>query len=117
MAHPNDNALIAQRLRQAREYLDFTQEEVAAALGCARTTVTDIESGRRKVSAAELSRLAKLYNRPAGWLLGEQELASAGVEGALYARVRELSDEDREQVLRFAEFLATANARPPRGPR
>jgi transcriptional regulator with XRE-family HTH domain len=107
-----DGKLIAARLRQAREYLDFTQDEVAETVGLARTTVTEIESGRRKVSAVELKRFAVLYNRSVDWLMGTAELA-ASPDSALQARVSELSQADREQVLRFAEFLAAARPRPP----
>ncbi|MDR1808170.1 MAG: helix-turn-helix transcriptional regulator [Propionibacteriaceae bacterium] len=111
-ATDSESTVIAARLREAREYLEFTQEEVATALGCARTTVTEIEAGRRKVSAAELKRFARLYNRSTDWLVGEPELASAGANSALHTAYAQLSAADREQVLRFAEFLATATVRP-----
>jgi len=110
-----DGARLANRLREAREYLDFTQADVAAALGLARTTVTEVEQGRRKVTAVELKHFAKLYNRSVDWLLGEAPLAAVPPDNHIHNQIEELSESDREQVARFVEFLATANPRRPAG--
>jgi hypothetical protein len=74
-----------------------------------------MESGKRKVSSVELSQLARLYRRPYEYLLGEQPSDEGDADDtskALYRATRELSDEDREQVLRFAEFLKRAGPAP-----
>ena len=52
-----DRQRLGIRLREARNYLGFKQEEVASALGIPRTALSDIESGQRKVDAIELQRL------------------------------------------------------------
>ena len=98
---------LAQRLRFAREYIGMLQEDVATALDIPRASVSAIESGKRRVSSLELRRLGRLYRRPVAWLL-EEEGAELEVDAPL-ARVTEaLSDHDKRQVLRFAEFLAGA---------
>lgn len=108
--------VVASRIREARESLGLTQEEVSGALGIPRTSVHAMEAGKRGVSALELRRLARLYRRRVEWLLGEDEEAPvAAADGALYRATRDLSEEDKDQVLRFAEFLAAGAA--PRGPR
>lgn len=55
---------LAGRLRLARRDQRMTQEEVAAALGVARTTIVAIEKGDRQVRGEELRALARLYKRP-----------------------------------------------------
>src|SRR5262245_2075704 len=84
--HEDDEAYVAMgaRLRQAREYLGFSQEAVAEALGVPRASVSTMESGRRKVSSLELRDLARLYKRPLDWFydnhaepIAEDETVSA----------------------------------------
>jgi transcriptional regulator with XRE-family HTH domain len=107
---PNDEAerrRLGEKLRQAREYLGFSQDEVAAFLKIPRTAMTNIESGQRKVEALELKRLAELYRQPVGYFTGEDEAsASLPADVALLARqAAKLSVKDREELGRFAEFL------------
>jgi transcriptional regulator with XRE-family HTH domain len=110
----NEQQAVGQRLRSARETLGLTQEDVAGAMGIQRTSVIAIEAGKRNVSALELRRLGRLYRRSVSWILGEEpdpELVDDN--GALYRATSELSTEDKEQVLRFAEFLAAAKTQGP----
>ena len=103
----NEEMAFAQRLREAREYVGLLQEDVAVALDIPRASVSAIESGKRRVSSFELRRLGRLYRRPVAWLLGE-EGAEVDMDAPLYRATAALSDQDKEQVLRFAEFLAGA---------
>ena len=98
---------MAERLREAREYIGLSQEDVANALGISRPAVTNIESGSRKVEATELSTLARLYRKSLEYLLTGKEPAPNGPEQlAFLARaVKGLSDRDLDEVARFAEFL------------
>lgn len=107
---------VARRLRAARETLGLTQEDVASALGMQRTSVIAMEAGNRNVTALELRRLARLYNREVAWLLGEgpETIDEGSAENqALFRATAKLSEDDKEQVLRFAQFLA-AGGPPPR---
>ncbi|MCY3892909.1 MAG: helix-turn-helix transcriptional regulator [Acidimicrobiaceae bacterium] len=103
----NEEMALAQRLRDAREYVGLLQEDVATALDIPRASVSAIESGKRRVSSLELRRLGRLYRRPVAWLLGE-EGADVDMNAPLYRATEALSENDKEQVLRFAEFLAGA---------
>lgn len=104
---------LAARLREAREYVGLLQEDVARALGIPRASVSALESSKRRVSSLELRRLARLYRRPVGWLLGED--LEIDPSAPLFRATAELSDNDKEQVLRFAEFLAGAGRPGPSG--
>lgn len=94
---------LAKRLREAREYLNLSQQFVADKTGIPRSAVSDIERGARKVDSLELRKLARLYMYPVGYFLGEEE---AGDDVRALARaVTDLTDDDRAEVVRFARFL------------
>lgn len=104
--------LIGDRLRQAREYLELKQEEAAEAVGLSRSALSLVENGRRKVDAVELARFAEVYGQTIEALSGNAESAPLPESVQALARAAtELSVEDRDELLRFAEFLQT---RPPR---
>jgi len=102
---------LGRRLREAREDLGFTQEEVSAALRIPRTSVHAMEAGKRKVTAGELRRLGRLYERSIEWLLGEADPV-VGADNALFRATSVLSDDDKAQVLQFAKFLASGSPKP-----
>lgn len=112
---PTQRLAMASRLREAREYLGLSQEEVAAALKVSRPAVSNIESGSRKVEALELEQLSKLYGKSVGYFLtGERENADEKVAFAARA-LQGLSARDLDEVARFAEFLrASGGAKAPR---
>jgi len=108
---------LGERLRESREYLGLSQQEVSDLLGVSRPAVTQIEAGRRKVSTLELREFARLYRRPYEWLVGEaagDPPADDEVTQALYRTTRGLSERDRAQLLSFAQFLSGAGEPPPR---
>lgn len=102
-----ERRLLGEKLREARKYLGLKQEEVAGYLKIQRTALTDIENGQRKVEAIELARLAKLYRQPVGYFTGEDEAAAAlPMDVAHLARqAANLSQQDRDELGRFAEYL------------
>lgn len=107
---------LGDRLKEARKYLGLKQEEVANYLKIPRTALTDIESGQRRVEAIELTRLARLYRQPVGYFTGEDEASSRlPIDVAhLARRAAALSEKDREELGRFAEYLR-ARSRPDQG--
>jgi transcriptional regulator with XRE-family HTH domain len=103
----DDRKAMGERLREAREYLGFSQDEVAKYLGVSRSALSNIETGSRKVEALELKKLAGLYKRPATHFTGEDtEEVTFGEDVAHLARkAKALSPEDRAELSRFADFL------------
>jgi transcriptional regulator with XRE-family HTH domain len=103
-----DRQLLGTRLREAREYLELSQDEVARLLDVPRTAISLMEAGQRKVEAIELKKLAEIYQRPIGYFTGEAGGATAPVPEAVQHLARtaaKLSDRDREELLQFARFL------------
>ena len=75
------------RLRSARSNANFTQQEAAAEIGIARTTLVAIEKGLRRIRIDELRGLAKLYGVSVNSLLRRE-----AVHVELAPRFRKLSD-------------------------
>jgi Zn-dependent peptidase ImmA (M78 family)/DNA-binding XRE family transcriptional regulator len=72
--------VVAIRTRERRTQLGLTQEQVAARLGVPRSAVSDIEAGKREVSAAELVALRDLLGLSLEQLLGIVEERSEDAE-------------------------------------
>lgn len=60
---------LAKRIRQAREYSDITQVQMAKNLNLARQTYLDIESGKTEPKVSSLITIAELTGRPINWLV------------------------------------------------
>lgn len=108
---PDDARQLSVRLREAREFLNLSQQFVAEQTGIKRSAVSDIERGERKVESLELKRFAELYRMPVDYFLGNaprQPLAGTRQDPTVQALARaasEMGDDEKEQVLRFALFL------------
>jgi transcriptional regulator with XRE-family HTH domain len=108
--HHGDRGHLAQKLREAREYLGLSQEYVAQQTRMPRPAISEIEAGRRKVESIELKHLAALYGRPLSYFLPTHESDADGegqadIEAKLRNTTKGLPSEDIEEVLRFAEYL------------
>lgn len=97
---------IAAKLKEAREYLGLSQQEVADALDLSRSAVSLMETAQRGVNSVELKSLAQLYKRPIGYFTGEESTQVMGGDVAMLAKqVAKLSEQDRDELLRFSEYL------------
>lgn len=103
----DERTQLALRLKEVREYLGLSQQEVAEALNVPRSAVSLLESGQRRVDSVELKTLAKMYQRPVGFFTGEETAPPLFGDVAVLAKqAAKLSTEDRTELLRFSEFLA-----------
>ena len=103
----SEPAAIGERIARAREELGLTQAELAAQVrGIERTAVAKIESGRRKISAGELVRLAEALDRPIDWFVSDSPPAvvSRRNDPAAGGQSR-LLDRTIERLARDVEFL------------
>ena len=96
---------LADRLRAAREMAGLSQGQVARLLEVHRPSISEIEAGRRKVSADELAQFSELYGVELDWLVGKvvQER-----DPAVELAARELSKlrpEDLERVLHLLKSI------------
>jgi transcriptional regulator with XRE-family HTH domain len=103
----DERKTLGEQLREAREYLGFSQVDVAIFLGVPRSALSLIEAGRRKVDVLELKKMAGLYKRPVSSFIGNEaeETAFAAAIKRLASKVSDLSPGDRKELTQFADFL------------
>ncbi|MGB3798588.1 MAG: helix-turn-helix transcriptional regulator [Lewinella sp.] len=95
---------IATRLKKARELAGLSQSYVAMTIGLNRPAISEIEAGRRKVSAEEIIEFANLYQVDSSWLLVQGNDSDA-VLGRMKFAARELSKMSNEDKTRLFELL------------
>ncbi|ROQ23572.1 DNA-binding XRE family transcriptional regulator [Streptomyces sp. PanSC19] len=100
-------ALLGRRLKDTREYLGLSQQQVAERTGIVRSAVSDIERGMRRVEVMELQKLARLYRLSVSYFLDEDEAADAGEHAfaGLPRTKQPLSEGDRIEVAKFIQYL------------
>ena len=106
--HEEKRRAIASRLRLSRETAGLTQGQVAKSLDWHRPTVSEIEAGRRRVSAEELTTLAEMYGVNVPWILGEKDEDSSLATDRVKLAARELGklrEEDLDRVLQLVQAL------------
>ena len=97
---------VAERLRLAREQAGLSQGQVARLLGKHRPTISEIEAGRRRVSAEEIGMFADIYEVSATWLLG-RESDSAELDDRVQLAARELAKLRPDDLDRVLTLLGT----------
>lgn len=66
-----DIRLIGQRIRQARERLNLSQEELAFRIGKSQNAISLYEKGERAIHLSELDILARALDVPISYIFGE----------------------------------------------
>jgi transcriptional regulator with XRE-family HTH domain len=99
---------IAARLRQAREVAGLTQGQVARKMDLHRPTISEIEAGRRRVTAEELTKFADIYEVSIGWLTSDKDIESDELNDRIMLAARQLSkmqDDDLERLMSLIRML------------
>ncbi|MCT1531770.1 MULTISPECIES: helix-turn-helix domain-containing protein [Sphingobacterium] len=98
---------IAERLKEARVMSGLSQENAAKILQIQRPAISEIESGKRKVSAEEIIQFAKLYKVSTSWLLLKEENESALDEQTKIAarELGKMDESDRKKLLEILRIL------------
>lgn len=106
---------IAVRLKLAREQAGLSQGQVARLLTMHRPTISEIEAGRRRVTAEELAIFARTYEVSVAWLSGEND-----DDYELDARVRlaarelaKLKTEDLDKILKLLSQMRRERSQNP----
>lgn len=94
---------VAERLRKMRAFKRLSQGDVAHRIGLSRAALSAIETGKRRVDSLELLALARVYQYPTAFFLGEP--AEYGVDPRLHDAFADLDDEGRAELIRFADYL------------
>jgi transcriptional regulator with XRE-family HTH domain len=106
--------LICSRLSIARNRAGLSQSQVAAKLDLPRPSISEIEAGRRRVSAEELIKFAELYSVDLEWLAGKGENQVDPIRDELYLAARNakgLKEEDIEKIIDLLTSLKSAGVK------
>ena len=71
------SATVGHGLKQARTAMGLTLKQVAESMSIGMSTISEIEGGKRRVSAVQLYGFAKLYQRPISYFLEESETSAS----------------------------------------
>lgn len=100
---------IASRLRLARERAGLSQGQVAKLVDMHRPSISEIEAGRRSVTAEELATFARIYSVTVGWVSGEPRDPAAD---RLELAARELSKLKPGDVDLLLDLLTSLRSKP-----
>lgn len=101
----SDREKIASRLKEARVLAGISQAQAADRLGLQRPAISEIESGRRKVSAEEVIHFANLYHVDTSWLLHKDEDITQNMSEQLKFAARELSKLNKGDMQKLLDVL------------
>ena len=100
---------VAGRVRDEREWCGFTRAQVAKKLHLPETTIEAFEEGAMEPADEELAALAELFGLAPERLRGEPLTEDTSMT---ILCGKNISVEDRYQVMRFAEYLRHAGQPP-----
>jgi transcriptional regulator with XRE-family HTH domain len=101
---------VAERLRGMRSFKRLSQKDAARKVGLSRAALSAIETGKRGVDSLELLALARLYGYPTAFFLGEAP-EYGGIAGAIAQLIGDLGEEERAELLRYADYLRSRRER------
>ena len=105
MSNQSPHEVIAARVRMARKHAGLSQAQVAKLLGLHRPAVSEIEAGRRRLSADEAARLAEALDVEVAWLLGETQEKAEETDPRIGLAARELGKLKSEDLDRLLTVL------------
>lgn len=105
------------RLRECRENANLSQKYVAITLGVAPPSVANWERGKTNPTHENTMKLADLYGVSVDYLLGRteephpEELSINDIDFALSGEIRDLTDNEKQDVLDYVRFKRAQKAR------
>lgn len=93
---------INERIKEFRNQLHLSQEYVAMFLGINRATYTQMENGKRKITAEDVLKLSELFGVTADALLNENKMSQPAT---VFARSFEKLDKnDQAEIMNLIKF-------------
>jgi len=98
------NDIISLNIKELREKLGLTQENIAEYLGVSREAVHNYETGKRNVPVGTINRLADLFGVDA-YDLYEENPEEQKATLAFAFRANELNPEDMKSIAAFKRIV------------
>lgn len=64
---------IGKQIQLAREEAGYSQEQLAAKIGCSQSTLSNYEKGKRRIYLAQLEKIAEVLGRPVEFFLRQAD--------------------------------------------
>src|SRR5258707_6173121 len=90
--------MLGARIRQARERLGLSQEDLAAAVAKDQGSVSEYESGKRRLSAIDLPAFAKTLHMPLLYFY-EGDVTQTDIDRLLLDEFRQLPSTEAQQAV------------------
>ena len=101
----DDREKVGTRLRDARVMAGLSQEQAAQKMNLNRPAISEIESGKRKVSAEEIIQFSEIYKVDKSWLLLEEDKTNAEFPPQVRFAARELSKLKPEEMKKVIDLI------------
>lgn len=100
------------RLKTLRTQMNLSQKDVAEFLGITQQAYANYERQARQADYETLGKLSNFFNVSIDYLLGNTDDPQQvsldeqmdGIEFALYGEVKELTDEQKQEILDYVRF-------------
>lgn len=100
------------RLKSLRQENGYTQFKVAKHLGITQSAYANYERGARQPDADTISKIADFFHVSVDYLIGRTDdphplsldEQMEGIEFALYGEIKDLTDEQKQEILDFVRF-------------
>jgi len=106
---------LGKKIQIAREEKRMTQEQLAEAIGCSQSALSNYEKGKRRIYLSQLEKLSEVLDKPLEYFVegfGVNTIETQDVPNApdndllrIMNEVFSLSTEERQQVENFIQFL------------
>ena len=99
--------LFGENLKTARLEAKMTQKEVADAIGVAKSTYSQYESGKREPGILGIKKIAKVLNASPDVLIGNdfQEFQLTAQDTALLVMFKDLNEIGKRKVMEYTSDL------------
>ena len=99
------------RIKQLRNELNITQQELADKINCAKCTIAMYENGKRKPSIKVLFKLSKIFDCSIDYILGKSSVRStevielSNIEIAFATGMKGLNKENQQTLKKIIDGL------------
>jgi transcriptional regulator with XRE-family HTH domain len=94
---------IGRKLQLAREDAGLSQEQLASMMGCAQSTLSNYEKGKRRLYLTQLENIAELLQKPIEYFM---ENSPSSTESQAASSIGSAEDDDQE-LLQIINTLYT----------
>lgn len=109
---------IGKKIQMAREEKGMSQEQLARALGCSQSALSNYEKGKRRLYLSHLEILAQILERPLEYFMESDETGASkkinndwGLYPNLINTIYHLTDIQLQEVQKFIEYIKWKDSR------